>query len=160
MEQSLQLLRSVLKSVFLRSPFKGETRPLRASASFDETPAKPLFYLLFSLLASTVFYPRRWDTVGTEAMPQKIRSAKLETRSARLRLAVRGKPYFIKLARGIALGYRRNKTAGTWLFVLTDTRAWLPIAEAECGSRWRALPYSTCALSYSFLRSQELPQLM
>ena len=49
------------------------------------------------------------------AMPQKIRSPKLETRSARLRLPIRGKPYFIKLARGLALGYRRTRTAGTWV---------------------------------------------
>jgi integrase len=52
-------------------------------------------------------------------MPQKIRSSKLETRSARLRLPIRGKPYFIKLTRGLALGYRRTKTAGTWVVRVT-----------------------------------------
>ena len=52
-------------------------------------------------------------------MPQKIRSPKLETRSARLRLPIRGKPYFVKLTRGLALGYRRTKTAGTWTVRVT-----------------------------------------
>jgi integrase len=52
-------------------------------------------------------------------MPQKIRSPKLEIRSARLRLPIRGKPYFVKLARGLALGYRRTKTAGTWVVRVT-----------------------------------------
>jgi integrase len=50
---------------------------------------------------------------------RKIRSAKLETRSARLRLAPRSKPYFVRLTRGVALGYRRTKTAGTWLVRVT-----------------------------------------
>jgi integrase len=52
---------------------------------------------------------------------RKVRSAKLETRSARLRLAVRRKPYFVKLARGAALGYRRTKTAGTWVVRVTTS---------------------------------------
>jgi hypothetical protein len=58
-------------------------------------------------------------------MAQRVRSAKLETRSARLRLAVRPKPYFVKIARGLALGYRRTKTAGTWLVRVTgDGEDW------------------------------------
>jgi integrase len=56
-------------------------------------------------------------------MPQKIRSPKLETRSARLRLAIRWKPYFVKLSRGLALGYRRTKTAGTWVVRVTSDGA-------------------------------------
>src|SRR5467141_3356968 len=61
--------------------------------------------------------PRHWDTCWD--MPQKIRSSKLETRSSRLRLPIRGKPYFVKLARGLSLGYRRTKTAGTWIARVT-----------------------------------------
>jgi integrase len=45
---------------------------------------------------------------------RRIRSAKLETRSARLRLSIRKKPYAAKITRGVHLLYRRNKTAGTW----------------------------------------------
>ena len=45
----------------------------------------------------------------------KVRS-KLETPTARLRLAVRKKPYVAaKLARGIFLEYRRNRSVGTWI---------------------------------------------
>src|SRR5262249_7261544 len=38
-----------------------------------------------------------------------------ETRSARLRLPVRRKPYSVKITRGVHLLYRRNKTVGTWI---------------------------------------------
>src|SRR6266508_381063 len=49
-------------------------------------------------------------------MPRKIRDAKLESRSARLRLPIRKKPYSgPALARGIHLLYRRNKGNGTWV---------------------------------------------
>ena len=49
-------------------------------------------------------------------MARKIRDAKLESRSARLRLPVRKKPYTgPALARGIHLLYRRNKGGGTWI---------------------------------------------
>ncbi len=47
-------------------------------------------------------------------MPRRIRSAELETRSARLRLKVRRKPYALQVAPGLHLLYRRNKKAGTW----------------------------------------------
>ena len=49
-------------------------------------------------------------------MPRKIRDAKLESRSARLRLPIRKKPHSgPALARGIHLLYRRNKGNGTWV---------------------------------------------
>jgi hypothetical protein len=49
-------------------------------------------------------------------MARKIRDAKLESRSARLRLPIRKKPYTgPSLARGIMLLYRRNRTNGTWV---------------------------------------------
>ena len=44
----------------------------------------------------------------------KPRAAKLETASARRKLAVAKKPYYAKIAPGIHLGYRRNEGAGTW----------------------------------------------
>ena len=48
-------------------------------------------------------------------MARRIRSASLETRTARLKLPVRKKSYFLTIARAIALGYRRNRNgAGTW----------------------------------------------
>jgi len=44
----------------------------------------------------------------------KPRAARLETASARRKLAVAKKPYYAKIAPGIHLGYRRNEGAGTW----------------------------------------------
>jgi site-specific recombinase XerD len=37
-----------------------------------------------------------------------------------LKLAVRKKPYFTPIGRGVSLGYRRNKTAGTWVMRAAD----------------------------------------
>lgn len=48
-------------------------------------------------------------------MARRRRSAELETRTARLKLPPRKKPYgYVALAPGIRLGYRRNVGAGTW----------------------------------------------
>ncbi|MCK1709100.1 MULTISPECIES: tyrosine-type recombinase/integrase [unclassified Bradyrhizobium] len=49
-------------------------------------------------------------------MARKISFSPLESRSARLRLKARRRPYSgPSLARGISLMYRRNKTNGTWV---------------------------------------------
>src|SRR5262249_15272659 len=48
-------------------------------------------------------------------MARRLRSPTLETRAARLRLKVRRKPYFVAVAPGISLGYRRNLGPGSWL---------------------------------------------
>jgi integrase len=53
-------------------------------------------------------------------MARSIRAARLETRTARLKSAVRRKPYFVVIAPGVGLGYRRNKTAGTWVVRAAD----------------------------------------
>jgi integrase len=53
-------------------------------------------------------------------MARSIRSATLETRSARLRLPVSKVPVFIKIGPKTGLGYRRNQTAGTWVVRLAD----------------------------------------
>jgi integrase len=47
-------------------------------------------------------------------MPRRIRSSRLETRTARLKLAQQRKPYWIGVAPGISLGYRRNAGPGAW----------------------------------------------
>jgi hypothetical protein len=44
-------------------------------------------------------------------MARRTRAPKLETRTTRLKLAVRRKPYFVVIAPGIGLGYRRNAGA-------------------------------------------------
>jgi site-specific recombinase XerD len=60
-------------------------------------------------------------------MARKIRSPDLETRTARLKLAVRKKPYAVSIARGIRLAYRRNQGAGAWSVQKSDgaSSSWL-----------------------------------
>ena len=50
----------------------------------------------------------------------KPRNARLESASARRKLAVRKKPYWTRISPGIALGYRRNEAAGTWSVRVAD----------------------------------------
>jgi integrase len=68
-------------------------------------------------------------------MARKVRHSSLETRTARLKLAVRRKPYSgPSLARGVALLYRRNKKNGTWVLKASDGHGkyWTKaIAEAD-----------------------------
>ncbi|WBL76025.1 site-specific integrase [Bradyrhizobium xenonodulans] len=54
-------------------------------------------------------------------MARKVSFSALESRSARLRLKARRRPYSgPSLARGISLMYRRNKTNGTWVLKSSD----------------------------------------
>lgn len=54
-------------------------------------------------------------------MARKVRHSALESRSARLKLEVRRKPYpGPSLARGVSLLYRRNRTNGTWVVKASD----------------------------------------
>jgi hypothetical protein len=54
-------------------------------------------------------------------MARRSRSSQLETRTARLKLTPRKKPYgFLTIAPGIALAYRRNQGAGTWVVRVAD----------------------------------------
>jgi integrase len=55
-------------------------------------------------------------------MARSARSSILETRSARLRLPIAKKPVFVKIGPGVGLGYRRNRTAGTWVVRVADGR--------------------------------------
>jgi integrase len=58
-------------------------------------------------------------------MAKRVRSSKLENRSARLRLAHRKKPYAVPIMRGVHLLYRRNKTAGPFMVrVCRDGEDW------------------------------------
>src|ERR1700682_3111616 len=76
-----------------------------------------------------------WDKTGDTIMARKVRHSSLETRTARLKLAVRRKPYSgPSLARGVALLYRRNKTNGSWVLKASDGHGayWTKaIAEAD-----------------------------
>jgi hypothetical protein len=48
-------------------------------------------------------------------MARSTRSSALESRSARLKLPKQGKPYWVRIDRGLSLGYRRITTAGPWI---------------------------------------------
>jgi integrase len=66
-------------------------------------------------------------------MAPRVRSTKLENRSARLRLARRKKPYSVPIMRGVHLLYRRNKTAGPFMVrVCRDGEDWTePLGVAD-----------------------------
>src|SRR5258705_691178 len=76
-----------------------------------------------------------WDKTGDTIMARKHRNSSLESRTSRLKLAVRRKPYSgPALARGVALLYRRNKTNGCWVLKASDGHGayWTKaIAEAD-----------------------------
>ena len=54
-------------------------------------------------------------------MPVKLRSYDLETATQRLKLTPRRAPYRVRVARGVALGYRRTADSfGTWSAIVAD----------------------------------------
>src|SRR5215831_12231226 len=62
-----------------------------------------------------------FGTVRRTVMARKARHSGLESRTARLKLATRFKPYSgPTLARGIKLLYRRNQTNGAWIVKAAD----------------------------------------
>jgi integrase len=48
-------------------------------------------------------------------MARQVRNAKVNTRSARAKLAARKSPYWTSITRGCALGYRKGAKGGTWV---------------------------------------------
>ena len=56
-------------------------------------------------------------------MARNVRSAQLETRTARLKLKLRKKPYMVRVAPGVRLGYRRNSVTGTWSVIAADGKS-------------------------------------
>jgi integrase len=53
-------------------------------------------------------------------MAPRIHNTQLETRTARLKLKPRRKPYPARVAPGVTLGYRRNQGVGTWSAIVAD----------------------------------------
>jgi hypothetical protein len=54
---------------------------------------------------------------------RSIRNSHLETRTARLgKLVVAAKPYYVKIYPGLHLGYRRTRSAGTWVARIANGR--------------------------------------
>src|SRR5215470_11530649 len=50
-------------------------------------------------------------------MARRVKDATLDSKDARRRLKIRGKPYYRQIERGLHLGYRRlgHSAAGTWV---------------------------------------------
>src|SRR5580704_8732314 len=48
-------------------------------------------------------------------MARTVRNAKIDTRSARVKIAERREPYWTVLSTGCALGYRKGAKGGTWI---------------------------------------------
>jgi integrase len=53
-------------------------------------------------------------------MARTVRNPKIDTRTARQRLAVRREPYWTVISAGCALGYRRGAKGGTWIAKFRD----------------------------------------
>jgi site-specific recombinase XerD len=53
---------------------------------------------------------------------RRLKNAALDSRNARLGLKQSKKPRFVSVGQGLSLGYRRNKTAGTWVYRKADGR--------------------------------------
>jgi integrase len=54
-------------------------------------------------------------------MARTVRNAKIDTRSARAKLAERREPYWTVISAGCALGYRKGAKGGTWIARFRDT---------------------------------------
>jgi integrase len=59
----------------------------------------------------------------TARMARTVRNQKLDTRSARAKLPTRKSPYWVSLAPGCALGYRKGAKGGVWLAKLVRAAA-------------------------------------
>jgi integrase len=54
------------------------------------------------------------------SMARAVRNAKIDTRSARAKLAERREPYWTPISAGCAIGYRRGAKGGTWVARFRD----------------------------------------
>ncbi len=53
-------------------------------------------------------------------MARTVRNAKIDTRSARVKLTERREPYWTPISAGCAIGYRRGAKGGTWIARFRD----------------------------------------
>lgn len=58
-------------------------------------------------------------------MVRKVRNGELESRTRRLKLPVSNKPVWVKVSKGVSLGYRRNLTTGSWVLRVPNGRGGL-----------------------------------
>ena len=55
------------------------------------------------------------DKKGNDAVPKKVRESALDSRAARAKLKVSGKPYYRTLGPELHMGYRKGKDARRWV---------------------------------------------
>jgi integrase len=84
-------------------------------------------------------------------MGQKVKSYKLDTKTARRALKPRGKPYWARLREGLHLGYRRNLYGGMWV-----ARRYLGDGGYNTENLARADDFKIDGELVSFDRAQEL----
>ena len=58
---------------------------------------------------------QRWTNTGVSTVARRIRESILDSRDARLKLKVRGKPYWRSIGAGLHVGYRKGKDARRWV---------------------------------------------
>jgi integrase len=86
-------------------------------------------------------------------MPRTVRNAKIDTRSARVKLTERREPYWTPISAGCAIGYRRGVKGGTWVARFRD---------ADGKQHYEALGAADDArdadglTAYSFSQAQEM----
>ena len=70
-----------------------------------------------------------WGTLGDTKLARTIRDAGLETRTARLRLKPRRRPYWVGTGKkGVRLGYRRTQTgSGSWVAFQFHLKFFMPL---------------------------------
>jgi integrase len=66
-------------------------------------------------LSQRLYIGQRVGQIEARIMAKRVKDAQLDSRAAREKLKVRGKPYYRALARGLHLGYRKNKVGGVWV---------------------------------------------
>ena len=67
-------------------------------------------------------------------MAKRVRDTDLDTRAARSKLRIRGKPYYKVIGQGLHVGYRKGKRAGMWVvrrYAGASTYVVETIAEAD-----------------------------
>ena len=89
-------------------------------------------------------------------MARTVREAALATRSARLRLPARTKPYWRVIEQGLHVGYRRRGTGGTWIARRRNERGIYREAKSVLPTTCRTLTATASSISR---RRSELREL-
>src|SRR5437764_1161385 len=63
----------------------------------------------------------RLDRGGS--MARRVRNQKIESRSTRLKLPIKGKPIWTSVGDGIGCGYRRTGGSGSWIWRVSDGKS-------------------------------------